>query len=155
MLATIDAELVTLWDTKSWLPRNTIKLPRKPSTLPADYWSLAFSPDAKILALGDVMSIHLWDTTTADHLATLKGHREEVKFIAFSPDGKTLATADYSELIVKLWNVATCEELTTLTGTSGVMSLAFAPDGSLAVGYADNSVHLWRVEQHSTREQRR
>jgi WD40 repeat protein len=142
MLATIDSELVTLWDAKSWLPRTTIKLPRKPSTLPADYWSLAFSPDGKILALGDVMSIHLWDTTTADHLATLKGHREEVAVIAFSPDGKTLATADYSELIVKLWNVTTREELTTLTGTSGV---SWTRNSTRAAG--SGTPFFWRMHK--------
>jgi WD40 repeat protein len=47
--------------------------------------------------------------------------------------------------MVKLWNVATGEELTTLLGQNGVYDLVFAPDGTLAMGDALNAVHLWRT----------
>jgi WD40 repeat protein len=65
--------------------------------------------------------------------------------IAFSPDGKLLATGSSGEL--KLWDVSTAKELFTLGGhTEMVWSLAFSPDGmTLATGSGDQTVRLWDV----------
>ncbi|WP_442922352.1 WD40 repeat domain-containing protein, partial [Microcoleus sp. ARI1-A4] len=56
--------------------------------------------------------------------ATLTGHSGVVTSVAFSPDGKTLASAGGST--IKLWNLQNQKELATLTGHS---SVAFSPDG--------------------------
>ena len=58
-------------------------------------------------------------------MGTLKGSRESIAGFAWSPDGKTLATI--TNPTVKLWNVATREELTTLVGRTSVSVLDFAP----------------------------
>ncbi|NEO24798.1 MAG: hypothetical protein F6K57_37590, partial [Moorea sp. SIO4A5] len=64
--------------------------------------------------------------------------------ISFSPEGKTLATADRYGT-VKLWDVKTGMEIRTLLGHSGaVTSLSFSPDGTiLASGISDGTVKLW------------
>jgi WD40 repeat protein len=76
----------------------------------------------------------------------LRGHRDMIQDMAFSPDGKTLATCGYDRLI-KLWDVATGKELRTLTDHSdAVYGLAFSPDGRLlASGAADRAVKVWEV----------
>jgi WD40 repeat protein len=58
-----------------------------------------------------------------------------VNGVAFSPDGKTLATGSYA-LDVKLWNIATQQEVATLETLPGLcLSLEFSPDGrTLAAG---------------------
>jgi WD40 repeat protein len=142
-LVTFHSDQAMLWDLESRAPRATLKLSRELPSLAAYFWPMAFSPDGKLFGLADDLLVHLWDTTTGNRLATLKGHRDRVHRLAFSPDGKTLATA--SGAFVKLWNLATHEEVTTLMGPNTVGDLAFAPDGSLAVGYHDNSIHLWRT----------
>jgi len=76
--------------------------------------------------------------------ATLKGHSGGVYALAFSPDGKVLASGSWDD-IVQLWDPAIGACLATLKGYSGgVYALAFSPDGKvLASGSGDNIVRLW------------
>ena len=79
-------------------------------------------------------------------LQTLKGHSDSANSIAFSPDGKTIATGSVDNT-VKLWNLEG-KEIQTLKGHSDrVSSVAFSPDGkTIATGSGDNTVKLWNLE---------
>ena len=76
--------------------------------------ALAFSPDGRILASagGDHEGqgeAKLWDVSSGDLLADLKGHRRTVECLSFSPDGKTLVTAGgwaNGPGEVKLWDLS-------------------------------------------------
>jgi Planctomycete cytochrome C/WD domain, G-beta repeat len=77
---------------------------------------------------------------------TLNAHKDVVLDVAFSPDGRTLATCGYDRLI-KLWDANTGKERLTLKDHSdSVYSLSFSPDGKLlASGGADRAVKVWDV----------
>jgi WD40 repeat protein len=104
---------------------------------------MAISPDGATAALGmysaasgtGIVELLLWDLPAGRPRARLRGHTVEIYQVAFSPDGKTVATAAWDGM-VKLWQVATGEELLTFHRQAGVVwSVAFAPNGQyMAIG---------------------
>ncbi|MEJ2118418.1 MAG: hypothetical protein P8Y36_11230 [Alphaproteobacteria bacterium] len=121
------------------------------------------SAPSKGIPIGsDDHTLKLWDVATGEELRTFRGHSSHVNSVAFSPDGSTVVSggagetlailpdgrtvitgsADYS---LKLWDVASGKELSTLTGHSDtVQSVAFSPNGRTALsGSWDKTLKLW------------
>jgi len=80
----------------------------------------------------------------ADTPTELKGHQALVYSLAFSPDGKLLATAGFDNVVI-IWDFSTAKELLQLKGHTGpVYCVAFNKDGSLlASSSADKTIRLW------------
>ena len=84
-------------------------------------------------------------------LVVRTGHSKQVTSVAYSPDGKILASGS-GDKTIKLWDVASGQEILTLSGHKyTVNSVAFSPDGKrLASASDDHTVRLWDLEKGVT-----
>jgi WD40 repeat protein len=117
-------------------------------------WALAFSPDGSRIAMkGDANMIAIHDAKTGDELLILKETAEDVGEVAFSPDGRWIATSTYGFGSLRLWDAATGKELALKEGEElcpavrcNVSSVGFSPDGTqLLTGLEDGTYKLWHV----------
>jgi RNA polymerase sigma factor (sigma-70 family) len=128
-------------------------------------WQIAFSRDSRVLATpGDNNTVSLWDVATRQIIGRLSGpapadpndDRTYVAFLAFSPDGRVLATSTRQDEKICLWEIATGKQFHQLEGFKGNWEgypLAFSPDGRILAtaaqgrsgrsGQSDRCVHLW------------
>jgi WD40 repeat protein len=112
--------------------------------------AIAFSPEGRLLATGghyaEAALPALWDVTTKKQQFRLQGHTFAVWSVAFSHNGKMMATSGEDKTI-KLWDRDTGCVISTLSGHAGpVLSVAFSPDDRiLASGSDDRTVRIWDV----------
>ena len=101
-------------------------------------------------ARSSVVSALLAARSSEELAGILHGHGDSVVDVAYSPDGRTLATAAYDHT-VRLWNSESHQqEGSPFRGHSEIVnSVAFSADGKLlASGSDDNTVRLWSVDGH-------
>ena len=153
-----------------WDPFTKEKL----HTIPYEAWSLAISPDSKIL-VGGSTTLKSWDTKSGEELLTYDGHTRNVEKIVFSPDGDTFASGDTGGKI-NLWQLepsphikrdntpSLAKMLRSLTGnnkrkntnrlikrtllghTLPIKALHFSADGEkLVSGSHDGTAKVWEV----------
>ena len=117
-----------------------------------DVSAMALSPDGKSILLGGYRP-ELWNIVSGRLLRRFPEQPNRGEAVAFSPDGKTIASesqegsSPFGPVIIKLWDVTTGRELRRLAGHQNrVSSLVFSADGKwLASGSWDRTVKLWDV----------
>ncbi|KIJ91722.1 hypothetical protein K443DRAFT_653503, partial [Laccaria amethystina LaAM-08-1] len=107
--------------------------------------SVAFSQDgSRVVSGSDDNTVRIWNVTTGEVEAELKGHTGSVRSVAFSQDGSQVVSGS-DDQSVRIWNVTTGEVEAELKGhTHRVTSVAFSQDGSRVISGSDNkTVRIW------------
>jgi WD40 repeat protein len=135
------AETIKQWDVASG---------RILRTFASNSQGLALSPDGQTALSGGrgIRALQLWDMASGQLLRTFAGQFDGIKHFAFSPDGRTILSAN-SDRTLKLWHVASGPPLRTFTGTpDGASAIAFSPDGRTALSGSDSkngALNLWEM----------
>ena len=114
-------------------------------------WHVAFSPDGEQLAFGDDqgdLTIAPTSENVDDESASITWKASEYPLVAvaYSPDGRFLATAGSDETI-RFWDVTTQRLVHTVVDRSKTFCIAFSPDGRLfASGNHGRQVNVWNTE---------
>lgn len=107
--------------------------------------TLAFSHTTNDLLIGGrTGQVEVWNSETGERTIKTSGHAGTVAGVAFSPDGRTIASVS-GDKTAKLWNAATGGEQLALEGHSGgIYGVAFSPDGSrIVTGGWDKTARVW------------
>jgi WD40 repeat protein len=134
-------EPVTLWDPATGASLGEISWPAS---------DVAFDPSDKLLAIAQSANIGhtlLWDIASRTIVADIATGAGVMYTVAFSPDGQTLATSGWDQ-VVRLWNVATREEIREIPQRDfgAAAPLRFSPDGHvLATSGREGNATLWDV----------
>ena len=140
------------WEAKAFDELPEVK-PVALSAMPASYQpvlTLALSPDEHWLAVGRASILCVYDLTKPGHPLDqhLSGHMEAIESVAWSADGKWLATGGFRSL--KIWDVSTWREVKNLSSSlvGNITALAFAQDNNslfAADGLAGVSGFIHRI----------
>ncbi len=139
-------------------PSSLVDTLSGPSGSAAGANSVAFSPDGKVIAVGDENG-NVYLRRASDHslIATItqppggKYREQDVRSVAFSPDGKVIAVGDGSGSVY-LWKASSHSLIAAMTDPSAlaVDKIAFSPDGKTIAAVDYNSrADLWDAASHS------
>ena len=139
-LASANFREIYLWDPRTQQQKTTFE--------DTGSNSIAYSPNGRMLAVGRWQGVDLLDAQTGDQKLSLSGHTSSVSFLAFSSNGKNLATAARSsqDKAVRLWNARTGELLRKFEHPEGISSMTLSPDGgTLVSGSWDGMIRFWNT----------
>jgi RNA polymerase sigma factor (sigma-70 family) len=167
-VASISGDWVRVWDAATYRETRRFKLPNAANS-PIDVMNMigaqiALSPDSKTIAASSQRdgTIFLLDASSGEEIARLDGSEDTIKVLAFSPDGRILATQFSSKGVqrestpmIRLWDVIGRREICRFKAHRGaVTALTFTADGSRLLSASDDSTLLvWDVAALTGREE--
>lgn len=103
-----------------------------------------YSSDQNTFATISFKDINIWDSKTKTSKHKLKGHKDYIGCLSYSPDSQIIASGSHDQTI-RLWDVKTGQLIRTLTEhQSKIIFLSFSPDGNTLIsGSSDMTINFW------------
>ncbi|MBX9693047.1 MAG: hypothetical protein K2Z81_11730 [Cyanobacteria bacterium] len=111
--------------------------------------SFAFTPDGTKIAVIEGNAVVLRETSSGKKLQTLDGHSNTVTAVAFTPDGKTLASSSLDSSL-KLWSLDTGKEIATLYSCDATDWVVVMKSGCFDASPAAMKLFHWRLAYNCT-----
>ena len=113
---------------------------------------MRFSPDGTRLAVGTDVGVWVYDVPDGKETALFTEHPRRANAIAFSTDGKILASGGFNNPIIQLWDMDTDGQLSTLTLPKEIQSistLTFAKNNTILISLDQSgNITYWDVDTH-------
>jgi WD40 repeat protein len=107
-------------------------------------YTAALSRDGQRLVTADRAGAYVWDAATGQKIADLQGLENSVVSVAFSPDGRLVATASGD---ARIWNAQTGQQLVVVGDRLSALShVSFSPDGRSLATLSGETAQTWDVE---------
>jgi WD40 repeat protein len=148
-LLTTDAQSrLVFWDAATG--KRLREIPRMGSG-----WGIQVSADGRVMAAGDQDAVYALDPATGKEIGRFGSAYQQ---FGLSPDGRTLATQQMNERVVRLWNLATGKQFCSLPldwslDFAGSAPFVFSPDGRLLAVHSKDTIQLWEVFTGKERRQ--
>lgn len=151
VIATADmADVVRLWDPETFRELRVMDMQKFEPGQDLRIYGMEFSPDGEYIAVGHHIRgiFALWNVSTGELVRRFPGARGAGTAIAFSQDGRLVATGSINDQIM-VWETKTGKAVSTMNGHQRpIMSIAFSPDGTRLVSSGhDRKVKLWDVSK--------
>jgi hypothetical protein len=140
-------QTVRLWNLETGQEVRCFRMKKgEPDAHGGGVYSVAFSPNGQQAVSGGMDTLRLWDVASGKQLRRFDTPTNFVLSVAFSPDGKHIASVSSADSFVRIWDANSGQQVMILKGHSGpAAAVVYSPDGKNLASAGKNTIRIWNA----------